>query len=111
MAMQPALCCWIQPCLDGRDSNCSGCMLFMHFALPRRRRLLNVCRQSLGLRRFDQLLDNQRDSRLVVTDLAPQLRIAWLEFSEPLIPSPTLRRALGGGEQEALLPAEQPLHR
>ena len=83
----------------------------MDSALSCRRRLLNVCRQSLGPRRFDQLLDGQQDSRLVVADLAPQLRIARLEFSEPLIPSPTLRRALGGDEQAALLPAEQPLHR
>ena len=80
-------------------------------ALLRRRRLLNICRQSLGPQRFDHLLGGQHDSGLIVAELAPQLRIARLEFSEPLIASSTLRRALGGSEPEALLPAEQPLHR
>ena len=83
----------------------------VRFVLPYRLRLLNVCRQSLGSQRFDELLDGQHGSRLVIADLAPRLRIARLEFSEPLVASSTLRRALGGDEQEALLPAEQPLYR
>ena len=50
--------------------------------------------------------------RLAVAELAPQLHIARVEFAEPLIASSTLRRALGSDdEKEALLPAEQPLHR
>ena len=79
-----------------------------------RRRLLNICRESLGPHTFDRLVEAQHGSpnaRLAVADLAPRLRIASVEFSQPLIASPTLRNALGGDQQPALLPVEQPLHR
>ncbi len=92
-AMQPALCCRTLTYVGLACFCQNGCVPHMHFASPCRRRLLNVCRQSLGPRRLDQLSDNQHD------------------FPEPLIPSSTLRRALSGDEQAALLPAEQPLHR
>ena len=79
-----------------------------------RRRLLNICRESLRPQKFDQLVEAQQGSpgtRLALADLAPRLRIATVEFSEPLIASPTLRNALGGDKEPALLPVEQPLHR
>ena len=94
-----------------RQMLCAEVLLLPH----RRQRLLNVCRQSLGPDKYDRLLEahfaSQSPRRLAIADLAPQLRIARVEFSEPLITSPTLRRALGGEDQEALLPAEQPLHK